>query len=74
MKKNKYIEAFCNPGAVWALVWVMFQLWVVVRGSYSALIMRSVHVCFAMGLVFLTFPALKRHKVPKRGEIHPPVV
>ena len=71
MKKNKYIEAFCNPGAVWALVWVMFQLWVVVRGSYSALIMRSVHVCFAMGLVFLTFPALKRHKVPK-GEKYIP--
>lgn len=71
MKKNKYIEAFCNPGAIWALVWVMFQLWVVVRGSYSALIMRPIHVCFAMGLVFLTFPTFKKYKVPK-GEKYLP--
>lgn len=65
MKKNKYIEAFCNPGAIWALIWVFFQLWVVIRGSYSALIMRPIHVCFAMGLVFLTFPTFKKYKVPK---------
>lgn len=71
MKRNKYIEAFCNPAAIWALAWVVFQLWVVVRGSYSALIMRSVHVCFAMGLVFLAFPTLKKHKVPK-GERYMP--
>ena len=53
------------------MVWVMFQLWVVVRGSYSALIMRPIHVCFAMGLVFLTFPTFKKYKVPK-GEKYLP--
>jgi len=53
------------------LVWVMFQLWVVVRGSYSALIMRPIHVCFAMGLVFLTFLTFKKYKVPK-GEKYLP--
>ena len=53
------------------MVWVMFQLWVVVRGSYSALIMRPIHVCFAMGLVFLTFPTFKKYKVQK-GEKYLP--
>ena len=71
MKKNKYVQTFCNPAALWALFWVAFQLWVVVRGAYSALIMRPVHVCFGMGLVFLSFPLLKKNKVPK-GQVYWP--
>ena len=70
-EQNRYVKAFCNPGAIWALCWVFFQLWVVIRGSYSALVMRPIHVCFAMGLVFLTFPMFKKYKVPK-GEVYWP--
>ena len=71
MKDNKYVKAFLNPGSIWALLWVSFQLWVVVRGAYSALVMRPIHVCFAMGMVFLTFPTFKKNKVEK-GKVYWP--
>ena len=68
---NRYIKAFCNPAAIWGLIWVAFQIWVVFRGAFSALVMRPVHTCFAMGLVFLTVPTFKKYKVPK-GETYWP--
>ena len=63
--KEKIKKTFDYPAAIWALCWVAFQLFVVVRGSYSALVMRPIHTCFAMGLVFLSFPMLKKNKVAK---------
>ena len=63
--KEKIKKTFGYPAAIWSLCWVAFQLWVVLRGSYSALVMRPIHTCFAIGLVFLSFPMLKKHKVAK---------
>jgi TRAP transporter 4TM/12TM fusion protein len=62
---NRYVKAFCNPGALWALLWVAFQLWMVIHGSYSAMVTRAIHTCFGMGMVFLTYPMLKKNRVGK---------
>lgn len=62
---NRYVKAFCYPGAIWALVWVAFQLWMVIHGSYSAMVTRAIHTCFGMGMVFLNYPMLKKNRAGK---------
>lgn len=64
MTENK-LKKFLTPAWIWAIAWTLFQLWQVVGGSLPAMVLRPVHVCFAMGLVFLTRPMLSKNKVPK---------
>lgn len=50
------------------LAFSLFQLYTAVFGQYTAYIQRSIHLGFALSLIFLLFPARKRkgerHKVP----------
>lgn len=64
MTENKF-KRFLTPAWIWAIAWTLFQLWQVVGGALPAMILRPLHVCFAMGLVFLTRPMLSKDKVPK---------
>lgn len=49
------------------LAFSLFQLYTAIFGQYTAYIQRSVHLGFALSLIFLLFPAMKRkgikHKV-----------
>ena len=65
MMENKFAKRFLNPASIWAIAWTVFQIWMVVRGALPSMVLRPVHVCFAMGLVFLTKPMLKKNAVPK---------
>lgn len=71
MSENKYVKRFLNPASIWAIIWALFQIWIVFRGSFSALVLRPIHVGFAIGLVFLTQPMFKKNKVPKGQKYMP---
>lgn len=43
------------------LAFSIFQLYTAVFGQYTAYIQRSIHLGFALSLIFLLFPARKRH-------------
>lgn len=49
------------------LAFALFQLYTAIFGQYTAYIQRSVHLGFALSLIFILFPAVKRkgirHKV-----------
>ncbi|MGB6408658.1 MAG: TRAP transporter permease, partial [Planococcus donghaensis] len=49
------------------LAFSLFQLYTAIFGQYTAYIQRSIHLGFALSLIFLLFPARKRkgarHKV-----------
>ncbi|MDQ0178533.1 TRAP transporter 4TM/12TM fusion protein [Bacillus chungangensis] len=45
----------------------IFQLYTAIKGILPAQLQRSIHLGFALGLIFLLFPA--RKKSPKRGKI-----
>lgn len=49
------------------LAFALFQLYTAIFGQYTAYIQRSVHLGFALSLIFILFPAMKRkgirHKV-----------
>ena len=49
------------------LAFSLFQLYTAIFGQYTAYIQRSVHLGFALSLIFLLFPAIKRGK--KRNKI-----
>ena len=38
MSENKYVKRFLNPASIWAIIWALFQIWIVFRGSFSALV------------------------------------
>ncbi|HCJ58951.1 MAG TPA: hypothetical protein DHV55_17540 [Clostridiaceae bacterium] len=65
MIENKLVKRFLRPASVWAIVWTLFQIWIVIRGAYPSMVLRPIHVCFGMGLVFLTKPMFKKNAVPK---------
>src|SRR5690606_22162859 len=50
------------------LAFALFQLYTAIFGQYTAYIQRSIHLGFALSIIFLLFPAQKRkgerHKVP----------
>lgn len=50
------------------LAFSLFQLYTAIAGQYTAYIQRSIHLGFALSLIFLLFPAIKRkgdrRKVP----------
>ncbi|NLJ79386.1 MAG: TRAP transporter fused permease subunit [Tissierellia bacterium] len=68
---NRMRKRFFNPASVWALMWTLFQIWIVIRGAYPSMVLRPIHVCFAMGLVFLTKPMLQKDAVPKGEQYWP---
>ncbi len=43
------------------LAFSLFQLYTAIFGQYTAYIQRSIHLGFALSLIFLLFPARKRH-------------
>lgn len=49
------------------LAFALFQLYTAIFGQYTAYIQRSIHLGFALSLIFILFPAMKRkgirHKV-----------
>jgi TRAP-type uncharacterized transport system fused permease subunit len=51
--------------AIWAVALAMacYHLWVAFTGPPNALVLRSVHVGFALTLAFLALPARKRDPV-----------
>lgn len=65
MMQNKIKQRFLNPASIWAIIWTLFQIWIVIRGAYPSMVLRPIHVCFAMGLVFLTKPMFKKNILPK---------
>lgn len=70
MTENNF-KRFLNPASIWALLWTSFQILVVIRGAFPSMMLRPMHVCFAMGLVFLTFPMFSKNKVPKGQKYAP---
>lgn len=51
------------------LAFSLFQLYTAIFGQYTAYIQRSVHLGFALSLIFLLFPAIKRGKKINRHKI-----
>lgn len=51
---------FSNPSRIVAILWTLFQLWIVYRGAYPSLIQRPIHVGFALCVIFLSWPMLKK--------------
>ncbi|MFD1735569.1 TRAP transporter permease [Bacillus salitolerans] len=45
----------------------LFQLYTAIFGIFTAQIQRSVHLGFALGLIFLLFPAVKGHLKKQKG-------
>ncbi len=68
---EKYKTRFFNFASIWAIAWTLFQIWIVIRGPYTSMILRPIHLFFGMGLVFLTKPMLKRNAVPKGQKYTP---
>jgi TRAP transporter 4TM/12TM fusion protein len=58
----KSFHAFLGFPSLIALAWVAFQLYVVVSGAGHAMVFRSIHVAFAMALVFASKPIRKGAK------------
>ncbi|WP_456275731.1 TRAP transporter permease [Bacillus sp. AK128] len=48
------------------LAFSLFQLYTAIFGIFTAQIQRSVHLGFALGLIFLLFPAVKSHLSEKK--------
>ena len=71
MNENKYLKRFLNPASIVAIMWTLVQIWVIIRGQYPALIFRSLHVGFAIGLAFLSLPMFEKYKV-KKGQQYIP--
>ncbi len=51
------------------LAFSLFQLYTAIFGQYTAYIQRSIHLGFALSLIFILFPARKRLKKEKRGKV-----
>lgn len=51
------------------LAFSLFQLYTAIFGQYTAYIQRSIHLGFALSLIFILFPAQKRLKKEKRGKV-----
>lgn len=51
------------------LAFSLFQLYTAIFGQYTAYIQRSIHLGFALSLIFLLFPAIKRGNKIKRNKI-----
>lgn len=45
----------------------LFQLYTAIFGVFTAQIQRSIHLGFALGLIFLLFPAVKSHLHQQKG-------
>ncbi|TLS36730.1 TRAP transporter permease [Pseudalkalibacillus caeni] len=45
----------------------LFQLYTAIFGVFTAQIQRSIHLGFALGLIFLLFPASKKRRTGKKG-------
>jgi len=51
------------------LAFSLFQLYTAVFGQYTAYLQRSIHLGFALSLIFLLFPAIKKGNKIKRNKI-----
>ena len=51
------------------LAFSLFQLYTAIFGQYTAYVQRSIHLGFALSLIFILFPAKKRLKKEKRGKV-----
>ncbi|HSP22764.1 MAG TPA: TRAP transporter permease [Planococcus sp. (in: firmicutes)] len=52
------------------LAFSLFQLYTAIFGQYTAYIQRSIHLGFALSLIFLLFPARKRHGARRKVAIY----
>lgn len=52
------------------LAFSIFQLYTAIFGQYTAYIQRSIHLGFALSLIFLLFPAIKRKGVKHKVAIY----
>ncbi|AYC29045.1 TRAP transporter permease [Paenisporosarcina cavernae] len=51
------------------LAFSLFQLYTAIFGQFTAYLQRSIHLGFALSLIFLLFPAIKKAKGEKRNKI-----
>lgn len=51
------------------LAFSLFQLYTAIFGQYTAYLQRSIHLGFALSLIFLLFPAVKKAAKKKRNKI-----
>jgi len=51
------------------LAFSLFQVYTAIFGQYTAYIQRSIHLGFALSLIFLLFPAIKKGDRSKRNRI-----
>ncbi|MDS9470404.1 TRAP transporter permease [Sporosarcina pasteurii] len=51
------------------LAFSLFQLYTAIFGQYTAYIQRSIHLGFALSLIFILFPARKKLGKAKRGKV-----
>ena len=51
------------------LAFSLFQLYTAVFGQFTAYLQRSVHLGFALSLIFLLFPAIKKGKGIKKNKV-----
>lgn len=51
------------------LAFSIFQLYTAIFGQFTAYVQRSIHLGFALSLIFILFPARKRLKKEKRGKV-----
>mgnify|MGYP000892828798 FL=1 len=52
------------------LAFSIFQLYTAIFGQYTAYIQRSIHLGFALSLIFLLFPAVKRKGIKHKVAIY----
>src|ERR671918_745485 len=62
-----YVRAVRLAIAAVALVMAVYHLWVAFVGPPNALVLRSVHVGFALTLAFLTFPGRRKAEPERPG-------
>ena len=51
------------------LAFSLFQLYTAIFGQFTAYLQRSIHLGFALSLIFLLFPAFKKGKKSKRNKV-----
>lgn len=51
------------------LAFSLFQLYTAIFGQFTAYLQRSIHLGFALSLIFLLFPAVKKGKKSKRNKV-----
>ena len=51
------------------LAFSLFQLYTAIFGQYTAYLQRSIHLGFALSLIFLLFPAIKKGSATRRNKI-----